>query len=289
MSGSTEETGTTNFNVDLTGKVALVTGGSRGMGKCMSEAFAACGANVVVASRKVEPCEALAEELNTRFGTRNLGVGAHVGNWDECDALIKTVLDTYGRIDILVNNAGMSPLYDKLSDVTEALYDKVHQVNARGPFRLTTLAGEHMAENDGGSIINVSSVAAVNPAPHELPYAVAKAGLNAMTLSFAQAFGPKVRVNCIMPGPWPRRSARRNSGCCALSGFRPRELHHRRYPQDRRRCGYASGLTNQLQEQGNGTGIFWSGRRGYGLVSYLASGQVSGITRLRHDSGRAPV
>lgn len=202
MSGSTEETGTTNFNVDLTGKVALVTGGSRGMGKCMSEAFAACGANVVVASRKVEPCEALAEELNTRFGTRNLGVGAHVGNWDECDALIKTVLDTYGRIDILVNNAGMSPLYDKLSDVTEALYDKVHQVNARGPFRLTTLAGEHMAENDGGSIINVSSVAAVNPAPHELPYAVAKAGLNAMTLSFAQAFGPKVRVNCIMPGPF---------------------------------------------------------------------------------------
>ena len=99
MSGGKEATGTTNFQVDLSGKVAVVTGGSRGMGKCMSEAFAACGADVVVASRKAEPCEALAAELNTRFGTRNLGVGAHVGNWEECDALIKRVLDDYGRID----------------------------------------------------------------------------------------------------------------------------------------------------------------------------------------------
>ena len=206
MSGSTknqdQKGGASNFKVDLSGKVAVVTGGSRGMGKCMCEAFAACGADVVVASRKAEPCEALAADLTARFGTKNLGVGAHVGNWDECDALINTVIETYGRIDILVNNAGMSPLYDKLSEVSEALYDKVHQVNARGPFRLTALAGEHMAANHGGSIINVSSVAAVNPAPHELPYAAAKAGLNTMTISFAQAFGPKVRVNCIMPGPF---------------------------------------------------------------------------------------
>ena len=133
------------FNVDLGGKVAVVTGGSRGMGKCMSEAFAACGAHVVIASRKVEPCEALAAELNERYGTRNMGVGCHVGNWDDCDALINGVIESYGRIDILVNNAGMSPLYEKLTDVSEALYDKVHQVNARGPFRLTALAGEHMA------------------------------------------------------------------------------------------------------------------------------------------------
>ncbi len=190
------------FNVDLGGKVAVVTGGSRGMGKCMSEAFAACGAHVVIASRKVEPCEALAAELNERYGTRNMGVGCHVGNWDDCDALINGVIESYGRIDILVNNAGMSPLYEKLTDVSEALYDKVHQVNARGPFRLTALAGEHMAAGEGGSIINVSSVAAVKPTPNELPYAIAKAGLNTMTVGFAQALGPKVRVNCIMPGPF---------------------------------------------------------------------------------------
>ena len=193
---------TKGFNVDLTGKVAVVTGGSRGMGKCMSEAFAACGASVVVASRKAEPCEALAAELNEKYGTRNQGVGCHVGDWEACDALIKRVTDDYGRLDILVNNAGMSPLYEKLTDVTEALYDKVHQVNARGPFRLTALAGEYMAANNGGSIINVSSVAAVKPSPNELPYAVAKAGLNTMTLGFANALGPKVRVNCIMPGPF---------------------------------------------------------------------------------------
>jgi len=192
----------TGFSVDLSGKVAVVTGGSRGMGKCMSEAFASCGASVVVASRKAEPCEALASDLNERYGTNNMGIGCHVGDWDACDALIAKVLETYGRIDILVNNAGMSPLYEKLTDVTEALYDKVHQVNARGPFRLTALAGEHMAANDGGSIINVSSVAAVKPSPIELPYAIAKAGLNTMTLGFAQALGPKVRVNCIMPGPF---------------------------------------------------------------------------------------
>ena len=190
------------FNVDLGGKVAVVTGGSRGMGKCMSEAFAACGAHVVIASRKVEPCEALAAELNERYGTRNTGVGCHVGNWDDCDALINGVIENYGRIDILVNNAGMSPLYDNLTDVSEALYDKVHQVNARGPFRLTALAGEHMAAGEGGSIINVSSVAAVKPTPNELPYAIAKAGLNTMTIGFSQALGPKVRVNCIMPGPF---------------------------------------------------------------------------------------
>lgn len=191
-----------NWGVDLTGKVAIITGGSRGMGKCCAEAFAAHGANVVVASRKAGPCEELAADLNARFGTRNIGVGCHVGEWDQCDALIETVLAEYGRIDILMNNAGMSPLYDKLSDVTEALYDKVHAVNTRGPFRLSSLAGEHMAANGGGSIINVSSVAAVKPTPNELPYAVAKSGLNTLTIGLAQALGPNVRVNCIMPGPF---------------------------------------------------------------------------------------
>lgn len=191
-----------SWSVDLTDKVVVITGGSRGIGKCCAEAFASCGANLVIASRKAEPCEELAADLTARFGTRNIGVGCHVGDWDQCDALIARVLAEYGRIDVLMNNAGMSPLYEKLSDVTEALYDKVHSVNTRGPFRLSALAGEHMAVNGGGSIINVSSIAAVKPTPNELPYAVAKSGLNTLTIGLAQALGPNVRVNCIMPGPF---------------------------------------------------------------------------------------
>jgi NAD(P)-dependent dehydrogenase (short-subunit alcohol dehydrogenase family) len=96
----------------------------------------------------------------------------------------------------------MSPLYESLASVTQALYDKVLDVNLRGPFRLAALAGERMAAAEGGSIINVSSIAAVRPTPNELPYGMAKSGLNALTLGLARAYAPKVRVNCIMPGPF---------------------------------------------------------------------------------------
>ncbi|MCP4226258.1 MAG: SDR family oxidoreductase, partial [Actinomycetia bacterium] len=124
------------------------------------------------------------------------------GHWDQCDQLFEFVYETFGRCDVLVNNAGMSPLYDSLGSVTEALYDKVLDVNLKGPFRLSALFGERMAAEDGGSIINVSSVAAVQPSPIEATYGAAKAGLNNMTISFARAYGPKVRVNTIMPGPF---------------------------------------------------------------------------------------
>jgi NAD(P)-dependent dehydrogenase (short-subunit alcohol dehydrogenase family) len=187
---------------DLTGKVAVVTGGSRGMGKSMVEAFARNGADVVIASRKLEACEALAEQVAAETGRRALGVGCHVGHWDQCDQLFELVYDRFGRCDVLVNNAGMSPLYDSLGSVTEALYNKVLEVNLKGPFRLSALFGERMAAGDGGSIINVSSVAAVQPTPAEAIYGAAKAGLNNITVSFARAFGPKVRVNTIMPGPF---------------------------------------------------------------------------------------
>jgi NAD(P)-dependent dehydrogenase (short-subunit alcohol dehydrogenase family) len=125
-----------------------------------------------------------------------------VGRWDDCDALVNHVYAQFGRIDVLVNNAGMSPLYGKLSEVTEDMFDKVLAVNLKGPYRLSALIGERMADGDGGSIINVSSVAAVNPAPNAEPYGAAKAGLNNLTRSFAFAFGPKVRVNSIMAGPF---------------------------------------------------------------------------------------
>ena len=187
---------------DLTGKVAVVTGGSRGLGRAMVLAFAQHGADVVVASRKLDPCEALADEVRAATGREALAVACHVGRWADCDALVERSYERFGRVDVLVNNAGMSPLYPSLPEVTEALFDKVLAVNLRGPFRLSSLVGTRMAAGEGGSIVNVSSVAAVQPSPLELPYATAKAGLNALTVGLARAFAPKVRVNCIMPGPF---------------------------------------------------------------------------------------
>jgi NAD(P)-dependent dehydrogenase (short-subunit alcohol dehydrogenase family) len=126
-----------------------------------------------------------------------------VGHWDEIDGLVEQAYDSFGRVDVLVNNAGMSPLYPDLESVTEELWDKVLGVNLKGPFRLTALVGTRMAAGPyGGSIINVSSSGSIRPGPTMLPYDAAKAGLNTLTEGFAQAFGPTVRVNCIMAGPF---------------------------------------------------------------------------------------
>jgi NAD(P)-dependent dehydrogenase (short-subunit alcohol dehydrogenase family) len=187
---------------DLSGKVAVVTGGSRGLGRAMVQAFARCGADVVVASRKLDACEAAADEVRRTTGREALAVACHVGRWADCDALVERTYERFGRVDVLVNNAGMSPLYPSLSEVGEELFDKVIAVNLRGPFRLSSLVGARMAEGAGGSILNVSSVAAVQPGPQELPYAAAKAGLNTLTVGLARALAPKVRVNCIMAGPF---------------------------------------------------------------------------------------
>jgi len=187
---------------DMTGRVAVVTGGSRGLGKAMVEAFARRGADVVVASRKLPACEMLAREVSEETGRRAIGVACHVGHWDQCDQLFETVYAEFGRCDVLVNNAGMSPLYESLGSVSEELFDKVIGVNLKGPFRLSAIFGERMLADGGGSIINVSSIAAVQPTPNEAAYGAAKAGINNMTVSFARAFGPSVRVNTIMPGPF---------------------------------------------------------------------------------------
>lgn len=187
---------------DLTGKIAIITGGSRGLGLEMAQGFSDSGATVIIASRKEEACKDAAQGISQSTGNECLGLGYHAGNWEDSDSLVETVYDRFGQVDVLVNNAGMSPLYDSLTSVTQDLYDKVMQVNLRGPFRLSALIGERMASADGGSIINVSSVAAVQPSPIELPYGTAKAGLNALTLGLARAYAPKVRANCIMPGPF---------------------------------------------------------------------------------------
>ncbi|MHA7837251.1 MAG: SDR family NAD(P)-dependent oxidoreductase [bacterium] len=189
---------TRRFRLD--GKVALVTGGSRGLGREMVRAFARCGADVVIASRKEEACRELAREVEQETGRRALAVASHVGRWSDCDALAARALDHFGQVDVLVNNAGMSPTYPSIVEISEALYDKVMDVNLKGAFRLSAVLGTAMMERGSGSIIGVSSVAASQASPYEVPYGAAKAGLHSLTRSLARAFAPKVRVNCIMPG-----------------------------------------------------------------------------------------
>jgi NAD(P)-dependent dehydrogenase (short-subunit alcohol dehydrogenase family) len=185
---------------DLSGRVALVTGGSRGLGRSMVRAFAEAGADVVIASRKLDACEQLADEIRQETGRAALAYACHVGHWDELDGLADAAYERFGRVDVLVNNAGMSPLYKTVLDVTEQLWDTTLAVNLKGPFRLTALIGSRMAAATGGSIINVSSIGAIHPTADVVPYAAAKSGVNAMTIGFAHTFGPRVRVNCIMPG-----------------------------------------------------------------------------------------
>lgn len=187
---------------DHGGQVVVITGGSRGLGRAMAIAFAQRGATVVVASRKLDACRELAERLTAMTGRQALGLACHVGRWSDCDRLVESVYKAFGVVDVLINNAGMSPLYPSPSEVTEELFDKVLAVNLKGAFRLSAAIGERMGQRGSGAIVNISSVAAVQPSPGDLPYAVAKAGLNALTKGLARAYGPSVRVNAIMAGPF---------------------------------------------------------------------------------------
>lgn len=187
---------------DLTDRVVLITGGSRGLGREMAFAAARCGADVVIASRKYDTCVATADEIASETGRTAFPYQVHVGRWDELDGLVDAVYARFGRLDVLVNNAGMSPLYESLSSVSEKLFDAVVGLNFKGPFRLSALIGERMVADGGGVIVNVSSSGSLRPAPDMLPYAAAKAGLNALTEGLAKAFGPTVRVNTLMAGPY---------------------------------------------------------------------------------------
>ena len=186
--------------LNFDGKVALVTGGSRGLGYQMAKALAERGADIIVASRKVEACEKVAEEVR-ELERRALAIGAHCGKWDEIDRLIETAYAEFGRVDILVNNAGMGPRMAS-HDVPESLYDSVLNLNLKGPYRLASVIGQRMKAQDSGSILNISSVAALQPLAQVVPYSAAKAGLNAMTIGMAKEYAPEVRVNCICAGPF---------------------------------------------------------------------------------------
>jgi NAD(P)-dependent dehydrogenase (short-subunit alcohol dehydrogenase family) len=187
---------------DLTGKVVLITGGSRGLGREMAFAAARCGADLVIASRNLDSCVAVAEEITATTGRAALAHQVHVGRWNQLEPLVDAAYARFGKVDVLVNNAGMSPLYESLTSVSEQLFDAVVNLNLKGPFRLTALIGERMVADGGGSIVNVSSSGSLRPDAHMLPYAAAKAGLNVLTEGFAKAFGPTVRVNTLMAGPF---------------------------------------------------------------------------------------
>jgi NAD(P)-dependent dehydrogenase (short-subunit alcohol dehydrogenase family) len=183
---------------DFTGKVALVTGGSRGLGYQMVKAFAQRGADVIIASRKLENCEKVADEVRA-LGRKALAISAHVGKWPECDRLIEEAYAAFGRVDILVNNAGMSPRMPS-HEVTEQLFDSVVNLNFKGPFRLASQVGKRMFDGEGGCIINVTSSGSLMPLPEVVAYGSSKAALNAMGRSLAWEYAPKVRINTLSPG-----------------------------------------------------------------------------------------
>lgn len=190
-----------SVSIDLSGQVAVVTGGSRGLGRAITLGLARAGATVAIASRKIGSCEALAEEV-AAAGGRASAHGFDAGVWDDCDRLFQEVNDRWDGAQILVNNVGKSPVEPSSRETSQAAFDHILAVNLRSAFRLSSLFGARMVERDGGAIINISSTGSIKPEPYFAPYAAAKAGLNVLTECFAKEFAPKVRVNTIMPGPF---------------------------------------------------------------------------------------
>jgi NAD(P)-dependent dehydrogenase (short-subunit alcohol dehydrogenase family) len=186
---------------NFSGKVVVITGGSRGIGHAIALGFAQAGARVAVASRKIESCQAAVEEFRA-LGSDGSAHAIHVGKWDDCNRLAEEVYARWGRTDVLINNAGLSPIAPSSLNTSEDLFDKVVAVNLKGPFRLTALFATKMVQGEGGAIINISSTSSIRPEPETAPYASAKAGLNILTVAMAKEYGPKVRVNCIMCGPF---------------------------------------------------------------------------------------
>ena len=184
----------------LSGKVALVTGATRGLGYAIATALSQAGATVVVSSRKYDSCVLAATRIAETTGGAVHPLQLHVGNWDEIEPAVQSVIREHGALDVLVNNAGIAPLAPSLLEVSESLWDKTLEVNVKGPFRLMAVAGDQMRQQGGGSIVNISSIGAERPSPAEAMYAAAKNGLNALTRAFAQEYAPTVRVNCLMPG-----------------------------------------------------------------------------------------
>ncbi len=184
----------------LQGKVAIVTGGSRGIGQAIAEGYADMGAKVVLASRKAEALEEVRKGIEAAGGEA-LVVPTHMGDMEGIARLVRETLDHYGTVDILVNNAATNPIFCGVGDVEEAAFEKIMEVNVKGLFFLTQKVGEVMCAKGSGAVINVSSEAGSCPTPFLGVYSISKAAVDMLTRVFAQEWGPRgVRVNGIAPG-----------------------------------------------------------------------------------------
>ncbi len=188
---------------DLTGKVVIVTGSTKGIGRAMAEGLAGAGASVVVNSRKQDLCDQVAEEIAADTGSEVLGVACHMGEWDEIPRFVERVHDHFGRIDGLVNNAGINPARVSIVDTTLEFWRKLFSVNLEGPLRMSQQVAQIMRDQGGGSIVNIGTMAAYSGGASINAYAASKGALLNLTKSMAQEWAPwRVRVNILSPGPF---------------------------------------------------------------------------------------
>jgi NAD(P)-dependent dehydrogenase (short-subunit alcohol dehydrogenase family) len=189
--------------IDLSGQVAVVTGGSRGLGLEIARGLSRAGAIVAIASRNIASCETVVAELIANDNDKQASAHAFdAGSWEDCDRLFAEVNARWGGAQILVNNVGKSPVAPSSVETSKDLFDKIIAVNLRSTFRLSALFGAHMYAQGSGAIVNISSTGALRPEPNFAPYAAAKMGVSTLTTTFAKEFGSKVRVNTVMPGPF---------------------------------------------------------------------------------------
>ncbi len=196
------------MTIDLQGRVAIVTGASRGIGRAIALAYAEAGASVVVASRKTEGVEAVAGEISASGG-KALAVAAHVGQDEAVAGLVDRALEVFGGIDILVNNAGTNPQFGPLLTATAGQWDKTFEVNLRSAFLLTQRVAPHMQARGGGKVINMASIAGLHPSLGMGIYGITKAGLIMLTRVLARELGPdNIQVNALAPGVIKTRLSR---------------------------------------------------------------------------------
>lgn len=185
---------------DLTGRVAIITGGSRGIGEAIALALSEFGARITLTSRKIEGLESVKDKIEARGGEA-ICIPSHVGKMETLQEVVDGTVEEFGTVDILVNNAATNPIFGPITDADEAAWDKIMDVNLKGVFFLTRMAGGIMAEKKKGSIINLSTEAAQRPAPGLGVYSISKAGLDMVTKAYALEWGSSgVRVNGIAPG-----------------------------------------------------------------------------------------
>ena len=185
---------------DLTNKVALITGASKGIGLAIARAFGEAGGKIVISSRNQINLDVEARQLSEQ-GIEVTAIAANIGNFASMTKLVEQTINKYGGIDILVNNAAANPVFGAVMDTDSAAYDKIMQVNVKGPFELTKLVQESMISRGGGSIINISSIGGLSPEPMVGIYSVSKAALISLTKVVAKELGAKnIRANAICPG-----------------------------------------------------------------------------------------